>query len=420
LIGGGISRDLALATWALMVGFALLMCAGGLFATLLGVRSERAQLTTLLSGAISAAYYVGFLLGSRLTIESLARVGHIRVYSALASLLAATYVLVGLSDAPVAWMLLRLCSGLCTAGLYVVAESWLNDLASNANRGRLLAIYTLVSSGAWGGGMLLLNELDPATFTGYAIAGVLTSIAVTPVALSEASAPPPIAERSKVSMKELAAIVPTGVFSCLLVGTAHGALTGMAAVFATRAGLSTGATSLFVAAPLIGGLLFQWPISQASDDVDRRAVAFVAALGAAGASALLLLGPADAPMAIVLMGLVGGASFPIYALSAAYTNDWVEPDQVNGAAGQLITLYGIGAIIGPFVAAGLMIVVGVEGFYVSLIALHLLLAAFFAYRMKVWRAPLAKRPWDEVSLPARAFFVPATVVHISRRWRDRA
>ena len=47
------------------------------------------------------------------------------------------------------------------------------------------------------------------------------------------------------------------------------------------------------------------------------------------------------------------------------------------------------------------------------------IAGFFIYRMKAWRAPLAKRPWNEVSLPARAFFVPATLVAMGRRYRGK-
>jgi MFS family permease len=417
--GPAIGRDLALATWGLFVGFGLLMIASGLFATLLGVRSELAGLTTLLSGAISAAYYVGFLLGSKLTAVALSTVGHIRVYSALASLLAAAFVAVGLTDSAVSWVVLRLATGVCIAGIYVVAESWLNDLATNANRGRLLAVYTVVASGAWGVGQLMLNSFDPTLVAGYAVAAILTSAAVAPVALSESSAPPLITEREHISLRELSKVVPTGVGSCLLVGLAHGALGGMAAIYATRVDLSTAATSLFVAAPLIGGVVFQWPISQASDDVDRRAVGVVVSLGAALAGVLLLLGPASSPMAIVLMGLLGGASYPLYTIAAAYTNDWVDPEHVTAAASQLVTLYGIGAIVGPFMASGLMIVVGPEGFYWSMIIIHVMLGVFFAYRMKAWRAPLAKRPWSEVSLPARAFFIPATVVAMGRRYRQR-
>jgi MFS family permease len=173
-----------------------------------------------------------------------------------------------------------------------------------------------------------------------------------------------------------------------------------------------------VAAPMVGGVLLQWPISAASDDVDRRAVGVAAAIGAVAASVLLLLGPASSPMALVLMALLGGMSYPLYSIAGAYTNDWVDPEQGNAAASQLITLYGLGAILGPFVAAGLMVVIGPVGFYWALIVTHAAIATFLIYRMRVWRSPLTKRPWNEVSLPARAFFIPATVVAMSRRYRS--
>ena len=417
--GPALTRDIALATWGLFAGLALLMVAAGLFGTMLGVRSELARLSTGLSGLISASYYVGFLAGSKYTLEALSRVGHIRVYAALASLLSAAIILVGLVDEPIAWIGLRFVTGISLAGIYVVAESWLNDLANNQNRGRLLGIYSVISAGAFGGGQLLIAGFDAKRVSGYALAAVLTSLAVAPVALSEASAPPVVNANDRISLRDLAKTVPTGVGSCFLVGIAHGALIGMSAIYATRVGLSVKHTSLFVTAPMVGGVLFQWPVSAASDDLDRRAVGVAAALGAAGAGGFLLLGSADRPMALVLMLLVGGASYPLYSIAGAYTNDWVQPEHVNAAASQLITLYGIGAILGPFVGAGLMIGLGPIGFYWAIIGLHLLIAAFLLYRMSVWHSPLAKRPWSEVSLPARAFFVPATVIAMGRRRNRR-
>ena len=406
---------LALATWALFVGLALLLVAAGLFGTLLGVRSELKGLPTLVSSLISASYYLGFLAGSRLTLDGLARVGHIRVYAALASILSASMLAVGLVESPVSWAFLRFVTGLCLAGQYVVAESWLNVLATNANRGRLLAIYMVVTTGAFGVGQLLLNAIDVRVITGFAVCSVLTSLAVAPVALSEAASAPAIRHREHISLRELAAVVPTGVGSCWLVGVTHGALTGMSAIYATRVGLSIAHTSAFVMAPSLGAVLLQFPISSASDDVDRRAVGLVASIGAMGAATLLLLGPASSPMALALMVLLGGLSYPLYSIAGAYTNDWVDPEHGNAAASQLVTLYGLGAILGPFVAAGLMVVIGPSGFYWSLIILHGLIAAFLTYRMRAWRAPLVKRPWSEVSLPARAFFIPATVVAMGRR-----
>jgi MFS family permease len=417
--GPSLNRDIALATWGLFVGLALLLLAAGMFGTLLGVRSELIKLPTAVSSLISASYYIGFLVGSRVAFSALGRVGHIRVYAALASLLSAAMLAVGLTESAPAWAWLRFVTGLCLAGQYVVAESWLNNLATNENRGRLLAIYAVVTSGAFGMGQVLLFAIDARVITGFAIASIVTSLAVAPVALSEDAAAPVIAIRESISLRDLAKLVPTGVFSCLLVGMAHGALTGMAAIYATRVGLSTGRIGLFVAAPNIGGMLLHWPVSAASDDIDRRAVGFVASVGAIGAAVLLLLGPSTSSMALLLIAILGGCSYPLYSIAAAYTNDWIEPEHVNAAASQLVTLYGLGAVVGPFVAAGMMIVVGPKGFFWAAIGLHSLLATFFLYRLRAWRAPLAKRPWSEVSLPARAFFVPATVVAMGRRYRSK-
>jgi MFS family permease len=417
--GPSLKRDLALATWGLFTGLALLLLAAGLFGTLLGVRSELVKLPTVVSSLISASYYLGFLVGSRVALSALGRVGHIRVYAALASLLSAAMLSVGLTESAPAWAWLRFVTGLCLAGQYVVAESWLNNLATNENRGRLLAIYAVVTSGAFGLGQLLLFRMDARAVTGFAIASIITSLAVAPVALSEEAVAPGVEEREHISLRDLAKVVPTGVGSCLLVGVAHGALTGMAAIYATRVGLSTGRIGLFVAAPNIGGMLLHWPVAAASDDLDRRAVGFAASCTAIGAAVLLLLGPSSSSLALLLMAALGGFSYPLYSIAAAYTNDWIEPEQVNAAASQLVTLYGFGAVIGPFVAAGMMIVVGAKGFFWAAIILHALIAAFFLYRLLAWRAPLAKRPWSEVSLPARAFFVPATVVAMGRRYRTK-
>jgi MFS family permease len=417
--GPSLTRSLALATWGLFVGLAFLLLAAGLFGTLLGVRSELIKLPTVVSSLISASYYGGFLVGSRVALSALSRVGHIRVFAALASLLSAAMLAIGLTESAPAWAWLRFVTGLCLAGQYVVAESWLNNLATNENRGRLLAIYAVVTSGAFGIGQLLLFAVDARVVTGFAIASIITSLAVAPVALSEDAVAPAMVERENVSLPELAKTVPTGVFSCLLIGMAHGALTGMAAIYATRVGLSAGRIGLFVAAPNIGGMLLHWPVAAASDDIDRRAVGLAASLGAIGAAVLLLLGPSSSPMALLLIALLGGCSYPLYSIAAAYTNDWIEPEHVNAAASQLITLYGLGAVVGPFVAAGMMIFAGPKGFFWAAIGLHGMLAAFFVYRLKAWRAPLAKRPWGEVSLPARAFFVPATVVAMGRRYRRR-
>jgi MFS family permease len=400
-----------------MAAVGMVLLSGGVFSTLLGVRGELENLPTLVSGAISAAYYAGFLLGSRFALAALGRVGHIRVFATLTALASVSMLAIGLLGAPVAWMLLRAVTGLCFAGVYVVAESWLNSLASNEFRGRLLAVYAVIVAAAYGAGQLLVFDLDAQELTGYAIAAIIASLAVIPVAMSEQASAPHVERQATMSLRDLARLVPTGAGTNLLVGLAHGSLLGMTAIYATREGLSVGRTGLLLAALQLGGMLMTFPVSAASDDIDRRVMGVVSCLGVGAGTVLMILGDATSWTAVPLMVLIGGFSYPLYSIAGAYTADWLDPEHLSAAASLLVTLYGVGAMIGPFVAAGFMDGFGPDGYLWSVICLHGLIALFLVYRIRAWHAPLTTRPWSEVSIPARAFFVPATIVSMGVRRR---
>jgi MFS family permease len=411
-------NSMAAATWALFAGLTLLLTGAGLIGSLLGVRAELEGFSTLTSGVISASYYAGFLVGSKLAYAALGRVGHIRVYVALAAMTAAAILVQGLAPNPVTWTTMRFVTGLCIAGQYVVAESWLNDLATNENRGRLLAVYSIVVSAAFGLGQVLLGFGNPATVTLFAVATILMTLAVVPVALSESSAPKFQAPGS-ISLKELATIVPSGFFATMIIGVTHGGMFGMAAVYATRVGLTAGTLTIFLTAPLIGGVLGQIPISSASDDVDRRAVTFFVAVGAGVVSLLLALTSGVGWKGSALMVILGALSYPLYALAAAYTNDWSPPDKLMAVASQLVMVYGAGALLGPLIVSTTMRLMGDQGYFWSVATMHGVLAAFMLYRLFAWRRPLIYGPWSEVNFHARAFYLPATMITWSRRLRKK-
>ena len=411
-------HGIAAATWALFAGLTLLLTGAGLIGSLLGVRAELEHFSTTTSGIISASYYAGFLVGSKLAYAALGRVGHIRVYAALAALTAAAILVQGLAPNPITWTSMRFVTGLCIAGQYVVAESWLNDLATNENRGRLLAVYSIVVSAAFGLGQVLLGFGNPATVTLFAVATILMTLAVVPVALSESSTPKFQAPGS-ISLKELATIVPSGFFATMIIGVTHGGMFGMAAVYATRIGLTSTKLTLFLTAPLVGGVLGQIPISSASDDVDRRAVTFVVAIGAGIVALLLALTSGAGWKASVLMVALGAFSYPLYALAAAYTNDWSPPDKLMAVASQLVLIYGAGALLGPLIVSTTMQLMGDQGYFWSVATMHGILAAFMLYRLFAWRRPLIYGPWSEVNFHARAFYLPATMITWSRRLRKK-
>ena len=315
---------------------------------------------------------------------------------------------------------MRISTGFCFAGLYVVAESWLNGLAENHFRGRLLAIYNVVTIGAYGVGQLLVFNFDARNVSGYAFAAIVASLAVIPVAISEQAATPEIKNHVHVSLRELARIVPTGAGTILLVGLAHGGMLGMAVIHATREGLSVGRVGILIAALQLGGMAFTWPISSASDDIDRRIIGLLCCIGVIALGAVMLSQPTGNNWTILLLFAIGGFSFPLYAVGGAYTNDWVSPEQMGAAASQLVTLYGFGAMIGPLVAAPFLDIIGTQGFAWSIISLHALILLFLIYRIRAWHEPVTTKHWDDVSFHGRAFFIPATIVSLGVNRRGQS
>ncbi len=121
--------------WALLLGMYLLMIGNGLQGTLLGLRGQIERFTTLELSVVMSAYFLGFLFASRLAPLLIRRVGHVRVFSALGSTISAILILYPVLPEPWVWALARVAIGFCYCGVYITAESWLNNAALPRARG---------------------------------------------------------------------------------------------------------------------------------------------------------------------------------------------------------------------------------------------------------------------------------------------
>ena len=395
--------------WALLVGIALLMLGTGLQGSLLGLRADLEGFGTGTVGVVMASYYVGYLLGSTQAPRLVATVGHIRVFAAFASIASSAVLLHAIAVAPAGWIMFRVASGFCIAGLFVVAESWLNDTATNETRGSLISIYGAVVSGGMAAGQLLLTLADPGGFELFILTSVLVSLALVPAALSVRSTPR-FLQPTPVSLRDILHTAPLGVVGVILAGSASGAIFSMGVIYAQLIGLTLGETATFMLAAILGGALLQWPIGAYSDRTDRRRVISASCLACTVVCLVGVTGP-DGIALLALIWLVGGFSLPLYALLNAHTNDWIDREQRVGAGSRLILASGMGAISGPLLAAGAMSVFGAAGFFWFLAALHVAIAVFSAWRIVV-RPPI---PPDEQShfaaIPARGSSVMVSTLY---------
>ena len=367
-------------SWALFLGMMLLMVGNGMQGTLLGIRGEIEGFSAFEISIVMSAYFAGFFGGTRATPEMLRRVGHVRVFAALGSLISAVLIVFPVFANPVVWILGRFILGFAFSGVYVTAEGWLNNASTNETRGKTLSIYVLVQMIGIVLAQGLITISDPAGYELFILPSILVSIAFAPILLSVT--PTPVFETTKpMTLRALFVISPLGCVGVFLLGGIYAAQFGMSAVFGAQSDLSVTQISLFVASFYIGATVFQYPVGWISDRMDRRLlIAIVAALAGVGA-VLGILSGGDYKTLLVSAAIVGGMSNPLYALLLAHTNDFLEYEDMAAASGGLLFINGLGAFLGPMVIGWLMGRFGPSAFFYVLATLLFAMGLYALFRM---------------------------------------
>jgi len=384
--------------WALLLGMVLIMLGNGMHFTLIGLRGGIEGFSATELAVVTSGYFLGFLSGARVTPLLIRRVGHVRVFAALGSFMSAGLIAFTLQAEPWAWTLLRVLIGFCMSGIYVAAESWLNNAATNENRGKVLSAYMIAQTLGIIGAQALLTLGDAATAGLFIGASILVSISFGPILLSVTPVPA-VEVAQPMSLRALFSGSPLGTVGIFLLGGIYATQSGMGAVFGSQIALTASEIALFVAMLFAGALLLQYPIGWLSDRVDRRKLIFWAAV-LGGLSCALGWMVGNSPALIDASGrwplmlaafLAGGVTTPLYALLLAYTNDRVAAEDMPAASGGLVFTFGLGAILGPLAAGWAMRVLDPFAFWVVLGATFAALALYALYRMGQSDA----RPADE-------------------------
>ena len=366
--------------WALLLGVVFIMLGNGMHFTLIGLRGGIEGFSPAELAVVTSGYFMGFLSGARISPLMIRRVGHVRVFAALGSFMSAGLIAFPLVTEPWAWTLLRLLIGFCMSGVYVTAESWLNDASSNETRGSVLAAYMIAQTLGIIGAQGLLALGDAGTATLFIVASMLVSISFGPILLSASSTPAAEVARP-MPLRRLFSGSPLGTVGIFLLGSVYATQSGMGAVFGTQIGLAAGQIALFVAMLFAGALVLQFPIGWLSDRMDRRKLIFGAASLGAVSCVLGWLTGGNLWALMAAAFFAGGVTTPLYALFLAYTNDYLTAEEMPAASGGLVFTFGLGAIAGPLLTGWAMQGLGPFAFWLVLAATFAAIALYALYRM---------------------------------------
>ncbi|WP_298819961.1 MFS transporter [uncultured Roseibium sp.] len=375
----GEARPLAGRISPLLIAAACLLGANGLAMTMIAVRARVEGVSDASIGLLGSLYYAGLICGVLLAPFLIARAGHIRVFAALAAISAIAILAIAFAPAGWPWMIARFVSGAAFCGTAMVLESWLNSIASNASRGRILSVYRIVDLAAVMGGQFMLPIFGATGSDILIVLAMLFAFALVPVALTRESNPaaPPAKIVNPLALWRVSPVAMVGIFT---IGLTNGAFRMVGPVYAESIGLGLETVAIFIALWVFAGALFQYPAGWMSDRVDRRWV-LIGFTIAAGLACLFISGTSSQTDLFMGVFLFGGFALPLYSLAAAHANDHAKPGQFVDIAAGLTLSFGCGAVLGPFIASLLMGMFGPAAFFVYTATLHLALVLFVIFRM---------------------------------------
>jgi MFS family permease len=338
---------------AVAAGATLFTTVQGLSYPLLAVVLYRRGAPETFIGFNTAMMPLGMIVAAPVATAMMRRIGGLALAAGSICGAALCLLLIGAIKDPWIWMPLRLFQGLSLACVFVVTDTWVNQLAPAHARGRVLGFYSMLTSVgfAFGPALLLIVGTEGwAPFLAGAACGLLSLV---PLVASRAELPARDGEPSQ-SILAFFPLAPV-----LLAGAAAAALADQAAmsmlpIFTLRYGMDVSASNITLIVMVAGSIGLQYPVGWLADRVPRRALYVACALTTAAGAALMPI-TVHAPLFFWLVIFVwGGAYYAIYTLSLVRLGERFRGAALIAGNAAFAAMWGAGGLVGtPAIGAAM-------------------------------------------------------------------
>jgi MFS family permease len=369
------TRNLIAACAAITVfGFAF-----GMTYPLLSLILESRDVSSDMIGINSAMMPIGILLFSPVIPFVAKRFGARNVAITAAIVTAMMILSYKVFDTLAAWFLIRLIQGMTISTLFVLSEAWIVGSASDANRGKVVAIYASVLSGSFGAGPLLISFIGIEGWTPFVLGAAVVAIGAIPFIFIREDTH---AEPEETHASGIIGFAPRAPMLLAAVGTFavfDAASLSLFPVYGIQNGLDLATSANILTALILGNVLLQFPIGWLCDKFPHRFVLAGCAL-ITSITLVFLPGVIDSGLKWPLLILMGTAGYGVYTVSLAALGDRFSGiDLVNGSA-SFALVWGFGALFGSVSGGWAMLGFGPHGLPISLALVYLLLALGVSWR----------------------------------------
>jgi len=339
----------------------------GAIVPLISLLMERQGYSSLLIGLNSLMFPLAVMAVGPFVPKLAARHGTLAtMYVSMVVLAGLTLLLAFVPIMPV-WFVLRFLMGASGAVSWIITETWINLMATDANRGRVMAVYATVLAVGFAIGPLVIRAVGIDGVLPFAIIAGLLGASALPIVWARHVAPS-MPGHSMHGVLKLIAAAPV----IMLAGLAGGAIESsgytLLPVYGVKLGLAEATAVLMLTMYYAGNLVLQIPLGMLADRFDRQR-ALVGCFLVALVCPLLL--PLTMSMELLKWAVLvawGGATMAMYTLSLAVMGERFPRAELAGANAAFVIMYELGSVSGPVVSGGAMDLFGPHGLMAVLAA----------------------------------------------------
>jgi MFS family permease len=246
------------------------------------------------------------------------------------------------------WFALRLLLGMACEVIFVLTETWTNDLAGEQTRARTMAVYTAVLSAGFAGGPAIVAVAGSETGA-YLIGAGLALAAIVPIAWRGVARPARF-EHAKTPAATYLRLAPLAIATTVLNSAVETAGLSFLPLYAQGRGWTEAQGLQLVTTLLVGAILLQLPLGWLADKVSRRGLVIVLAVITA-VTAFVWPSVFAAPLlAHAFVFVWGGLFVGIYTVMLAVVGSRFSGADLVGVYAVMGSAWGVGALLGPTTA----------------------------------------------------------------------
>lgn len=343
----------------------------GLSLPLLSLVMNARGVDSLWIGMSTAVQSVGIILVAPYLPAHMSRLGPamLMLGAILVSLVA--FLLLPVFTSVAAWFVLRFVIGAAGGVLWVCGDAWVNEVATERIRGRVVAIYGVAVAGGFSLGPLVLTITGTDGFAPFLVSSAIMLLSALPL-LPVIRISPSLHGEQAGGLLHYFALARLPMLMGMVYALSEGILLTFLAIYGIEQGLAETRALYLIAVMGIGGMLGQLPIGWLADHMDRLLLAGLCVLCVAAAAFAIPVAIALPSWSLIVLVVLGAAMTGVYTIGMVIIGEQFKGVDLAAASALYGLMFGAGSILGPLVGGVVVKTLPAHGMPLSIALMYAL------------------------------------------------